>query len=105
MKRLVAAAFIVASSALTPAVFADPRGVAVDVPANTSDPAALAAYTQQLAKAVDRVCRRQAVSVIGHGYEVYRVCVRETQDSVARQDPTGSFAGLANDGRFDVAAR
>lgn len=102
MKHVFAAALT--AIALAPVALADTRSVGIDVPANISDPAAAAAYTQALGQAIDRVCRREANPVIGHGYEVYRVCVRETERSVAKQDPTGLFAGLIKDGRFDVAA-
>ncbi len=99
MKRIMifAAAVMVASAA-----HADPVVVSTPKAPFSADQAD--AYVVNLEKAIKRVCREAAAPVVGLGFYSYLACIKETRASVAKQDPTGLYAG---ESRTDllVAAR
>lgn len=99
MKRIM---ILVAAVTTAAAAHADP--VMVSTPKAPISAEQADAYVVNLEKAIKQVCREAAAPVVGLGFYRYLACIKDTRAEVAKQDPTGLYAG---ESRADllVAAR
>lgn len=99
MKRIMIFAF---ASIIALAAHADPVLVSTPKAPYSADQAD--AYVVSLETAIKRVCREAPAPVVGLGFYSYLSCIKETRAEVAKQDPTGLYAGESRMGLL-VAAR
>lgn len=100
MKRIAIFAAITLSAA---AAHADP--VLVEAPKAPVSSEQAEAYVAKLDKAVKEVCYAASAPVYGMNYYAYLSCLKQTRADVAKQDPTGLYAGLGSAGSLTLAAR
>lgn len=100
MKRI---AIFAAAAFLASAAHADP--VSVSAPKAPVSAEAAATYVAKLDKAVKQVCREAAGPVIGVAYYGYLACIKDTRADVAKQDPTGLYAGVESQTTLVIAAK
>lgn len=100
MKRIAISTVIALSAA---AAHAEP--VSIETPKAPVSAEAAEAYVAKLDRAVKRVCREAAGPVVGLNFYAYLACVKDTRADVARQDPTGLYAGRDSSGDLVIAAK
>ncbi len=100
MKRIT---FFAVAALFASAAHADPVSVSTPKAPVTAEDAAT--YVANLDKAVKQVCREAAGPVIGVGYYGYLACLKDTRAVVAKQDPTGLYAGDESQRGLIVAAK
>ncbi len=100
MKRMMifAASLFAASVA-----HADP--VTVSTPKLPVSVEEAAIYVASLEKAVKQVCRKETGPVVGIAYYTHLACLKDTRAQVAKQDPTGLYAGRESQTALVVAAK
>lgn len=85
-------ALIIAAFSTTAVAAANAEKVTVSIPSNVAEPAAAAAYTDNLMRATATVCSRETSPVAGTNYYRFRACLKQTRADVAAKDPTGLLA-------------
>lgn len=100
MKRIAISAVIALTAA---AAHAEP--VAVETPRAPVSAEAADAYVAKLERAVKRVCREAAAPMVGINFYTYLACVKDTRAQVAKQDPTGLYAGRDSADALVIAAK
>ena len=92
-----------AAAMFASAAHADPVSVsAPKAPVSAED---AATYVANLDKAVKQVCREATGPVIGVAYYGYLACIKDTRAEVAKQDPTGLYAGGESQATLVVASK
>ncbi len=100
MKRIM---IFAAAAMFASAAHADPVSVsAPKAPVSAED---AATYVANLDKAVKQVCREATGPVIGVAYYGYLACIKDTRAEVAKQDPTGLYAGVESQTTLVVASK
>lgn len=100
MKRIVISTAIAMSAG---AACADPVTVMTPKPGASAEE--LAAYVDNLDKAVNSVCEDNTRLARSLGYVNYSACVKEIRIEVSKQDPTGLYAATKLTAPMTLAAK
>lgn len=100
MRRIIISTAIAMSAA---AAYADPVTVMTPKPGASADE--LAAYVDNLDKAVKSVCKDNIRLARSIGFVSYSACLKETRIGVSKQDPTGLYAATKLTAPMTLAAK